>query len=44
VAKKITFMLNGKLNMVEDYFDIKFPKEIQPNMFEPGAFSEIKLD
>jgi photosystem II stability/assembly factor-like uncharacterized protein len=44
VAKKITFMLNGKLNMVEDYFDIKFPKEVKPSIFEVSTFSDVKLD
>jgi hypothetical protein len=44
VAKKVTFTQNGVLTQVEDYFDIKFPKEINADTFKPEKFAEIKLE
>jgi photosystem II stability/assembly factor-like uncharacterized protein len=44
VAKKVTFKQNGRLNMVENYFDIKFPKELSKDIFDPEKYVEIKLE
>jgi hypothetical protein len=44
VAKKVIFRQNGKLAMVENYFDIKFPKELNKDLFDPEKFNEVKLD
>ncbi len=44
VAKKISFKQNGQLTQVEDYFDIKFPKEINADTFKPDKFADLKLD
>lgn len=44
VAKKIIFKQNGALVQTEEYFDIKFPKEINGDTFKPEKFAEIKLD
>jgi hypothetical protein len=44
VAKKVVFRQNGKLAMEEKYFDIKFPKELSKDLFDPEKFNEVKLD
>lgn len=44
VAKTITFKTDGKLETVENYFDIKFPKQIEPSVFDPKKFNEVKLE
>jgi photosystem II stability/assembly factor-like uncharacterized protein len=44
VAKKVSFKQNGILSMTEKYFDIKFPKEINKDVFNPDKFSEVKLE
>lgn len=44
VAKLITFKTDGKINTVEKYFDIKFPKTLNKDLFDPMKFNEIKLD
>lgn len=44
VAKKIIFKENGQLNLIETYFDIKFPKEINKDFFDPVKFTETKLE
>jgi len=44
VATKVIFYQNGKLSMVEKYFDIKFPKELNKDLFDPEKFNEVKLD
>lgn len=43
VAKKIIFKQNGILQMEEDYFDIKFPKTLNDQLFDPEKFNEVKL-
>lgn len=44
VAKTVTFKTDGKLETIEKYFDIKFPKVIDPSLFDPEKFNEVKLD
>jgi hypothetical protein len=44
VAKTVIFKQNGKLNMIENYYDIKFPKELAPELFIPEKFNDVKLD
>jgi len=44
VAKKIMFKQNGQLVQTEEYFNIKFPKEINADYIKVERFSEIKLD
>ena len=44
VAKTVTFKQNGSLTMIENYYDIKFPKELNPDIFKLDKFNEIKLD
>ena len=44
VAKTVIFKQDGKLNMTEKYYDIKFPKELNGDLFEPEKFNEVKLD
>jgi len=43
VAPTIIFKLNGKLNMIEKYYDIKFPKSLSPDLFDPKKFNTVKL-
>lgn len=44
VSKTIHFKQNGKLNLIERYYDIKFPKFISEDFFKPERFNEIKLE
>ncbi|MGZ4098945.1 MAG: hypothetical protein ACXVNM_08700 [Bacteroidia bacterium] len=44
VAKKVIFKRNGILEVEENYFDIKFPKELNKDLFDPKKFNEIKLE
>ncbi len=44
VAKTIFFKQNGLLSTIEKYYDIKFPKELDPALFDPAKFNEVKLD
>ncbi len=44
VAKTITFKTDGKLETVENYFDIKFPKELSPDIYKPEKFNDLKLE
>lgn len=44
VAKKVRFKQNGTLVIEEKYFDIKFPKELNKDLFDPKKFNEVKLD
>jgi hypothetical protein len=43
VAKKVTFKGDGQLQMVEKYYDLKFPKEIDPAIFNPDRFAETRF-
>lgn len=42
VSKKVTFKNNGKLQLIEKYYDLKFPKELNPDVFNPEKFTQIK--
>ena len=44
VAKTVSFKQDGVLVMVENYFDIKFPKTLSADLFDPKKFNEVKLD
>jgi hypothetical protein len=44
VAKTVSFKQDGVLAMIENYFDIKFPKELSGDLFDPKKFNEVKLD
>ncbi len=44
IAKTITFKNNGVLDAVEKYYNIKFPKELDPAIFDPVKFEKIKED
>lgn len=41
VSKKVTFKNNGKLQLIEKYYDLKFPKELNPDIFDPVKFAGI---
>jgi hypothetical protein len=42
VAKGVKFRVNGVLEAEEKYYDIKFPKTLDPSIFDPTKFSESK--
>ncbi len=42
VAKSVSFKINGALMAEEKYYDIKFPKELNPDIFKPEKFAEAK--
>ena len=42
VAKKIIFKNKGKLQLIEKYYDIKFPEELNPDVFNPEKFNLLK--
>jgi hypothetical protein len=42
VATEISFKNNGKLRMVEKYFNISFPKNINSDIFDVGKVKETK--
>lgn len=42
VSKKVTFKNNGKLQLIEKYYDLKFPKTLDPDTFNPGKFTQVK--
>ncbi len=44
VAKKILFKNDGKLQLMEKYYDLKFPKELNADIFNPAKFAETKFD
>jgi hypothetical protein len=44
VATRVVFKQNGIVNMTEKYFDIKFPKELSKDLFDPEKFNEVKLE
>jgi photosystem II stability/assembly factor-like uncharacterized protein len=44
VATRVAFKRNGVLEMEEKYFDIKFPKELNKDLFDPKKFNEVKLE
>jgi len=42
VAKKVTFKNNGQIQVVEKYYDLEFPKELNPDIFNPAKFTQTK--
>ncbi len=42
VSKKVTFKNNGKLQLIEKYYNLKFPKELSPDIFDPAKFAQTK--
>jgi hypothetical protein len=42
VAKKVIFKGDGKLQLIEKYYDLKFPKELNPDIFDPAKFAQTK--
>jgi hypothetical protein len=44
IAKTIVFKTDGKLGLIERYYDIKFPKSINQDWFNPEKFNEIALE
>lgn len=42
VATEIDFYTNGELYMVEKYFDVSFPEHVDPAIFNPNNFPEMK--
>lgn len=44
VSKTIIFKQNGKLNLIERYYDIKFPKQIPTEYFDPSKFNSVILN
>ena len=44
MSKTIIFKTNGKLGLIERYYDIKFPKNLPSEWFDPKKFNDITLD
>ncbi len=44
MSKTIIFKTNGKLGLIERYYDIKFPKTLPIDWFDPKKFNEVTLD
>jgi len=44
IAKTIIFKTDGKLGLIEKYYDIRFPKSIDQDWFDPEKFNEVKLE
>lgn len=42
VSKKVIFKNNGQIQLIEKYYDLKFPKELNPDIFNPTKFTEVK--
>lgn len=42
-AKKIIFKNDGQLQVIEKYYDLKFPKELDPAVFDPARFGQAKF-
>ena len=40
----VIFKSNGKLSLIERYYDIQFKKNLQPDMFDPGKFNSLELN
>jgi hypothetical protein len=41
VSKTIIFKSNHQLQLIEKYYDISFPKDLKPEIFDPARFSTI---
>jgi hypothetical protein len=44
VARTIIFKTDGKLGLIEKYYDVKFPKSLNPDWFRADKFNEVVLD
>ncbi len=44
VATYITFKTDNRLALTEKYFDIKFPKTVKEDWFDPEKFNQVILD
>lgn len=44
MSKTIIFKTNGKLGLIERYYDIKFPKSLPPDWFDAKKFNEVVLE
>lgn len=44
VAKKVVFKHEGKIQMIEKYYDLKFPKTINADFFNPIKFVNTKWE
>lgn len=42
VATSVSFKVNGHLEAVETYYDIKFPAKLSPEIFNPARFGEAR--
>ena len=42
VAKKVIFKNDGKLQLIEKYYDLKLPKELNADIFDPEKFAQTK--
>lgn len=42
VAKKVIFKNDGKLQLIEEYYNLKFPKELSSDIFNPEKFTQAK--
>jgi hypothetical protein len=42
-APTIIFKSNGKLNLIERYYDIRFPKTLSKQLFDPTQFNAVVL-
>jgi hypothetical protein len=39
----IIFISNGKLNLIERYYDVKFPRKMDESLFDPAKFNSVVL-
>jgi hypothetical protein len=44
IAPTIIFKTDGKLYLIEHYYDIKFPKSLNQDYFKPEKFNEVVLE
>jgi hypothetical protein len=44
VATEIIFKNNGKLLLREEYYNISFPKEVDPSWFDPSNLHNCELE
>ena len=42
VAKTIKFKNDGQLQLIEKYYDLRFPKELNQDIFNPEKFTQLK--
>jgi hypothetical protein len=44
IAMVITFKTDGKLGLIEKYYDVKFPRTLKEELFDPAKFYAIQLE